>query len=651
VHFLVSAGSVYLILKYAPFNHLQKVLLSFSYFVCFEYSIIARGYALTVFFIFLFCSLYRNKSKNRYLILSLVLFFMANTTGVHGVIMTLSLLGMMVVDYYFTEDTTIRKKYKPMQLLVGVLVVLIGIYIAVKWISPPADSDRSTKWLTGFDSQRFRLSIETFWMSFCPLPNTSTVNFWNSTLIYQKNINSMGYYFFVLLSIAIILFCIALYSKKLSIAVFYLAATCGVLLLSYSNNTIYILFAARYYGFLFITFIASAWLAADVKKTSLIIPGLNSLRTKLKIEKNFTYLLTGLLAINMLGAVIAYGKDYSLPFSEIKVAGDYINEHHLNKLPATGYIDYAVSPISAFTKQSIYFPDRDTTNRYTTWGVSRFSFDPNIVMARITKFVSQQRDSVLFISTGDYFGIGEGKIIGKIQFTKLTSFTGGVVPDETYILYIARNFDLSKLMNDPASYKNPATVNSIILSVNELIQGGKLDDAEKTLTTIAEKTNGKAVPHLHNYLGMVYTKRNMPAEAKKEFNTEIALNLQKEEAFFNLGILNFQDKDYGNAIKDWDSTISINPKNADACYNMGIAYLNAKGNTKTAETCFEKAVEINPNYTLAYYNVLSCAQNLNDRESLIKYIRILLDKGISIDDIKAKGITVTDDLLKKVNAR
>ena len=120
-----------------------------------------------------------------------------------------------------------------------------------------------------------------------------------------------------------------LYSKKLSIALFYLAATGGIFLLTYSNNIIFSIFGARYYGFFFITFAAAAWLAADVKKTRIVLPGLNSLSNKLNIQKNFTYLLTGIFAINTLGAAVAFEKDYSLNFSNIKLAGDYITSHHL----------------------------------------------------------------------------------------------------------------------------------------------------------------------------------------------------------------------------------------------------------------------------------------------------------------------------------
>ncbi|HTB32627.1 MAG TPA: hypothetical protein VK808_11405, partial [Bacteroidia bacterium] len=338
-HLALSTGTVYLILRYGPFTRLQKVLLSFSYFIFFEYSLIARGYGMTIFLIFLFCAVYQqNKSKYRYPILALILLCVSNTTG-HGVIMTLSLLGFMGTDYFFSEDSTIRKKYKHSQYFIAVAIVLVGIYIAFRCITPPPNSVYTNNWFTSFDSQRMAVSLRTFWMSFFPIPHISIVNFWNSNMFYSSNNSSPVFTLLFLVSLSIFIFCVLFYSEKISVAVFYLAATTGVLLFNYANTIIFRIYAANHYGFIFITFAVAAWLAADVKKTTFVIPGINALRNKLKIEKNFTYLVTGLFAVNMLAGVIAYAKDYSLTFSNIKNAGTYIIEHHLENLPEVGFID------------------------------------------------------------------------------------------------------------------------------------------------------------------------------------------------------------------------------------------------------------------------------------------------------------------------
>jgi tetratricopeptide (TPR) repeat protein len=319
-------------------------------------------------------------------------------------------------------------------------------------------------------------------------------------------------------------------------------------------------------------------------------------------------------------------------------------------MPEAGFIDYAVSPISAFTKQAIYYPDRDTTCRFTVSRQAKYTFDLKIIYPRLANFISRQKDSVLYISTGDYFEVGKGKMIDSIQFTPIASFYGSVVPDEYYILYIAKKIDINKLMRDSNSFRNPKTLSTMMDLTNTLLQAGKLDRAEKILLTVQEKTQGKPVPSLHNYLGQIYSQKNMRVEAKKEFRTEIALNLEKENAFFNLGMLYYRNKDYNNAIIFWDSTIHINPKNSDALNNLGVCYLNYKNDNNQAKLYFEKALEINPDYKEGYYSLLICAQNTNDEKLFIKYIRILLSKGVSLKDIQARGIKVSDELLQKINS-
>ena len=77
-HLAVSTISVFLILKYAPFNKIIRVMLIFGYFFFYEYSIVSRDYAIGVLFIIIFCVLYINKYKN-ILPISIVLFFIGQS--------------------------------------------------------------------------------------------------------------------------------------------------------------------------------------------------------------------------------------------------------------------------------------------------------------------------------------------------------------------------------------------------------------------------------------------------------------------------------------------------------------------------------------------------------------------------------------------
>ena len=63
----------------------------------------------------------------------------------------------------------------------------------------------------------------------------------------------------------------------------------------------------------------------------------------------------------------------------------------------------------------------------------------------------------------------------------------------------------------------------------------------------------------------------------------------------------FNKGDYDQAIKDYDKAIELKPNYSDAYYNRGIAYDN-KGNYDQAIKDYNKAIELNPNHTNAYNN-------------------------------------------------
>lgn len=57
-HLLIASTTVYLTAGYSPFSRLQKFLIVFGYFYCYEYALISRNYGLGVLFITLFCVLF-----------------------------------------------------------------------------------------------------------------------------------------------------------------------------------------------------------------------------------------------------------------------------------------------------------------------------------------------------------------------------------------------------------------------------------------------------------------------------------------------------------------------------------------------------------------------------------------------------------------
>jgi hypothetical protein len=89
---IVAAAAVYLLLRFAPFSWLQKVLLVLGVFPLFEYSVVARNYGLGMLLIVVLAILYPARLQ-RPVLWGVLLALLANTSAHAAVIAVAILLG------------------------------------------------------------------------------------------------------------------------------------------------------------------------------------------------------------------------------------------------------------------------------------------------------------------------------------------------------------------------------------------------------------------------------------------------------------------------------------------------------------------------------------------------------------------------------
>jgi tetratricopeptide (TPR) repeat protein len=82
-------------------------------------------------------------------------------------------------------------------------------------------------------------------------------------------------------------------------------------------------------------------------------------------------------------------------------------------------------------------------------------------------------------------------------------------------------------------------------------------------------------------------------EARKNFNRAIKLDHNHSDAYNNLGVVYYQQKDYGKAIKTYEKAVSLNGEAASYYSNLGAAYFAKKQFEKAAYN-YSKAMEIDP---------------------------------------------------------
>ncbi|MBU1671971.1 MAG: hypothetical protein KKF41_14025 [Actinobacteria bacterium] len=132
---VIALASVYLLLFRSRFPAVLKVLLPFSYFLFYQYAVVARNYCLITLLLFL-VAMYYTRRTDRFYTFVLLLCLLANTSA-HGALLAISLLFVHWVDLrkvWGSLDAGARRK----QLIgTGVFVLVIALVVIMLW--PPGD--------------------------------------------------------------------------------------------------------------------------------------------------------------------------------------------------------------------------------------------------------------------------------------------------------------------------------------------------------------------------------------------------------------------------------------------------------------------------------------------------------------------------------
>jgi hypothetical protein len=642
-HGVLALINAFFILRYSPFSRFNKIALCCGYYMLFEYGIISRGYGYTLFFLFLFCIIYQASPK-RHILLSVILVLLANATGGYGMVLSGSLALALLSQFFFDKNGCFKIPISFKEIFAIVIIVGAGLFFAVKSITPPDDSVYKQTIFLNYDFGRFFLNIwRTILASFFAIPNFSNLHFWNTNILVHNSTLLLNV-FMIFFAFAVLVYCTLLFSAHFIPIVFYLSATIGMLFFSYINDHIFVGFYARHYGFCFIVFVVSTWLyTRSGSQQKISLPFVTYLADRLRVEQWIKYVVTIFFVINALGGVVAYTKDMTNTFSTIQLASKYILDNRLENLPATGFKDYAISPVAAYTRKPIYYPDRDTTNTFVIWTVRKYCRDINQIIPRMMNFIKGHSDSVLVILNFEL----NTSIIEDVSFTHLISFKESVVADETLSLYIAEKFDLNKELKNLYIKVEDKKIFTYVNVAYGLLEQQKIDECERVLTKIQSKAVKVHAPRFHNCMGLLLLRRNRVGDAKNEFLKEIKLNLQKDEAYFQLGMVHYNEQKIDSSIYDWNRVIEINPNNMDAYNNIAVVHLNFKNDYSTAKRFWENAIGINPKYFQGYINLMLSAQNLKDSDGLLKYFKSALANGMTLDEIKSKGVVVTQEMLLK----
>lgn len=430
LHLAISVTTVFLILKYAPFNKILRVMLIFGYFFFYEYSIISRNYSIGILFMIVFCILYRNKYKNL-VVLSIVLFFL-------GLGNIYSFMISIILFLYLLFEIILERNNRPNRLnklhLSIASIIMLGSIFFMYWqlgsqmksnVMGPSIFSIFSKNFISEHIKSIAIIPKAIIKSYLPVPNF-ILTFWETNIIFDflSNIN-----FILVYILGAILFVVPLFFLKKKVLFLYIMGNLPVAIIP-----IFVWQGSlRHYGHHFIILIACIWISCLKPEENYLIKNREKFSQKL-----MNWFLIICLASSLIGSGVAYYYDYKYPFSSAKDAANYItSEFNVDELIIIGYHFHPAETIAGYLNKELYYPhsiEENKFSKFVNWPKMHGSYDINLPIRSAYKFLLEGKEVLLIISNASS---NDKEILSKNNFKKIdVSFDNQIVAWEDFNLYL-----------------------------------------------------------------------------------------------------------------------------------------------------------------------------------------------------------------------
>ena len=130
---------------------------------------------------------------------------------------------------------------------------------------------------------------------------------------------------------------------------------------------------------------------------------------------------------------------------------------------------------------------------------------------------------------------------------------------------------------------------------------------------------------LYIALGDIYMADYDLDKAIHSYCDAVTLKPDEERGYSKLGVA-LWEKDYlEEAHVAYHKAVELNPENAFSQNNLGILYLDGLSDAMEALEYFETAIELNPNYTLAYFNAGRASQKMGFVNDAANYYQMAIN--------------------------
>jgi predicted O-linked N-acetylglucosamine transferase (SPINDLY family) len=165
-----------------------------------------------------------------------------------------------------------------------------------------------------------------------------------------------------------------------------------------------------------------------------------------------------------------------------------------------------------------------------------------------------------------------------------------------------------------------------------MINNNYKNEIENIISLIKSKNLKKSLPliedliknfpndfFLENFYGTVLLNIKEYQKAERYFELSIKNNSKYIPAYFNLGLLFYENKQYLKAIKNFLTAIDLDNRNYQALFHIALSYENL-GLSDDAIKYFLKLLEFEKNNTEVIFKIANCCVNKNDYKYAIFYL-------------------------------
>lgn len=338
IHIFIVFATATLFITQAPFSKLTKILFLFSFYMVWEYAIVARNYNLTILLLFAIAANYKHRYTKPLVHTGLI--FLLFNTNVHSFFMALGLASLYL---YETEKWAVRLR----DIRLPIIVIGFGLLVSILQLIPAADNMRGNL-LHEFNYLAVPRAIMN---ALFPIP-----------MVASKDILTYVSYSILTISSLSILGYASLYLYRHSRQVFYIymAATLWLFYLFVFKH----FGGYRHHGFILIFLMFSIWISCfyEPNKKTKLANQMAVLRQKTVRVLNLS------LVFSIISGGFMHFNEQTLKYSGAQEMAAFLSTTDLTNKVVIGYPSTIASSLAPhLPNKKLWYPEIEDFGTYVVW--------------------------------------------------------------------------------------------------------------------------------------------------------------------------------------------------------------------------------------------------------------------------------------------